>query len=84
MTLTHSIGMLAATLTTLCFIPQVWLVVKHRKTEGISLAMYIVFGAGVSLWLVYGLLLDSPPIIVANAVTLCLVLVIIAMKIRLG
>ena len=82
--LSDIVGSIAAILTTLCYVPQVWLVVKKRQTQGISLLMYITFTLGVSLWLVYGLLLGSVPIIAANTVTLCLAIIIVTMKIRLG
>jgi MtN3 and saliva related transmembrane protein len=76
------VGYLAAILTTISFVPQVWHTWRTRDVSGISLGMYVVFAAGVSLWLVYGLLLDAWPIVVANAVTLALALAIVAMKLR--
>ncbi len=76
------IGYLAAVLTTISFVPQVWQTYRTRDVSGISLGMYIVFAAGVFLWLVYGLVLGAWPIVVANAVTLALALAILAMKVR--
>ncbi|MEW5887360.1 MAG: SemiSWEET transporter [Pseudomonadota bacterium] len=78
------IGSLAALLTTLSFVPQVWHTWRTRDVSGISLAMYSAFTLGVALWLVYGWLLGAWPIIVANAVTLSLALSILAMKLRYG
>tara|TARA_R110000868_G_scaffold207825_1_gene456867 strand:- start:122 stop:415 length:294 start_codon:yes stop_codon:yes gene_type:complete len=66
------IGTLAPFLTTASFIPQAVLVLRARNTSGISLATYAMFTVGVAAWLVYGLLLGSLPIIVANIVTLAL------------
>ena len=66
------IGMIAGTLTTIAFVPQVWRVWKTRSTSDISLGMYLVFTTGVIFWLAYGLMLGAWPIIVANAVTLAL------------
>ena len=80
----ETIGYLAAALTTISFVPQVWHTYRTRDVSGISLGMYIVFAAGVFLWLVYGLLLGAWPIVVANAVTLALALAIVAMKLRWG
>jgi MtN3 and saliva related transmembrane protein len=74
------IGYIAATLTTLAFVPQVWLLWKTRQTEGISLGMYAIFTAGVMLWLIYGLKISSWPIVLANAITLSLSLSILLMK----
>jgi MtN3 and saliva related transmembrane protein len=76
------IGYLAASLTTLAFLPQALHTFRTRDVSGISLGMYGLFTAGVALWLVYGLLLGAWPIIVANAVTLALALAILAMKLR--
>lgn len=76
------VGSLAAVLTTVSFVPQVWHTWRSRDVSGISLGMYAVFAAGVFLWLVYGLMLNAWPIVVANAVTLALAIAILAMKVR--
>ena len=74
------IGSLAACLTTVSFVPQAWLTFKTRDVSGVSLGMYSVFTVGVALWLAYGLLLRSWPMVIANAITLVLALMILAMK----
>lgn len=74
------LGYLAATLTTLSFVPQALLTLRTRNVAGISLGMYSAFTAGVALWLVYGWMLGQWPIIVANALTLALAVVILVMK----
>ena len=76
------IGMFAALLTTISFLPQAILVMRTGKTEGISLAMYALFTTGVAGWLVYGVLISSTPVIIANAVTLALAAIILIMKVR--
>lgn len=76
------IGYLAASLTTLSFLPQALHTFRTRDVSGISLGMYSMFATGVALWLVYGLLLGAWPIVVANAVTLVLALAILVMKLR--
>ena len=78
------IGSLAALLTTAAFIPQAWLTWKTRRADGVSLGMYAVFTTGVALWLVYGVLIGSLPVIAANAVTLALALFILGMKLKFG
>jgi len=78
------VGMIAAVLTTASFLPQVWLTYKTRNVSGISLGMYSVFTAGVALWLVYGLYLESWPVILANFVTLTLALLILGMRLKYG
>lgn len=76
------IGTLAAILTTLSFVPQAILVIRTRRTEGISLTMYAMFTTGVAAWLVYGISLGAMPIIIANAVTLALASIILTIKTR--
>ncbi len=78
------VGMIAGTLTTIAFVPQVWRVWKTRSTKDISLSMYLVFTAGVVFWLAYGLMLGAWPIIVANVVTLALTGTVLALKLRHG
>lgn len=78
------IGTLAACLTTASFVPQVWHTLRTRDVSGISLSMYTVFTVGVALWLVYGLMLSAWPVVVANAITLILALMILLMKLRFG
>jgi MtN3 and saliva related transmembrane protein len=84
MQFTDLIGSLAATLTTVSFIPQVWQVWKTRHTHDISLGMYMAFTSGVAFWLVYGILIVSWPVIIANAITLCLAGAVLIMKLRFG
>ena len=74
------IGFSAAFLTTASFVPQAWLTFKTRDVSGISLGMYSAFTLGIALWLAYGVLLRSWPIMLANTVTLMLSLSILAMK----
>jgi MtN3 and saliva related transmembrane protein len=79
---TEWVGFAAATLTTLSFAPQAWLTFKTRDVRGISLGMYSAFTLGVALWLLYGVLAGAWPVIIANAITLVLALMIVVMKLR--
>lgn len=74
------IGYVAATLTTVSFLPQALMTLKTRNTESLSLGMYSLFTGGVLLWLIYGIYLANPAIIVANAVTLLLAAIILSFK----
>jgi MtN3 and saliva related transmembrane protein len=76
------LGLLAATLTTVAYVPQLLKVIKTRSTHDISLAMYIVVCTGVLLWLIYGILIHNTPIIVANAITFVIACAVLVMKIR--
>jgi MtN3 and saliva related transmembrane protein len=80
MSLLDFIGFMAATLTTVSFVPQAWHTFRTRDVSGISLGMYGVFTAGVACWLVYGVLLDAWPIVIANCITLLLAAAILVMK----
>lgn len=79
---TELIGYAAAFLTTASFVPQALHTFKTKDVRGISLGMYSAFVVGITLWLVYGLLLNAWPLIVANAVTLTLATAILAMKLK--
>ena len=74
--------MVAAVLTTISFVPQVWHSFKTRDVSGISLTMYSIFTVGIALWLAYGILLQAWPLILANGITLSLALTILLMKLR--
>ncbi|MCH1472255.1 MAG: SemiSWEET transporter [Flavobacteriaceae bacterium] len=67
------IGLIAAVCTTFAFVPQVMKVWKTKQTKGLSLRMYSIMFTGILLWLVYGILIDSLSIILANVVTATLV-----------
>ena len=84
MSYAEMIGSLAAILTTTAFIPQVWQVWRTQHTKDISLAMYTLFTGGVALWLVYGILLASWPIIIANSITLILAGSVLILKLKFG
>jgi MtN3 and saliva related transmembrane protein len=84
MVLLDWIGSIAATLTTIAFVPQVWQVWRTRHTHDISLGMYAIFTCGVAMWLAYGLLLGAWPIIIANAITVLLAGAVLVMKLRYG
>lgn len=78
------LGYVAATLTTVAFLPQTVKTLRTRDTSGISLGMYLVFTVGIVCWFGYGLYLGSWPMILSNAVTFVLSIIILVMKIRHG
>lgn len=78
-----AIGFIAATLTTIAFVPQVIKVWRTRSAKDVSVGMYVLFTTGVALWLCYGLLIGSWPVVVANALTLILAGLVLVMKIRI-
>ena len=85
MTHVHDVvGYVAGLLATIAFVPQVVKTFKERSARDISLGMYVLFCAGVGLWLLYGLLIGSWPVVVSNFVTLMLSGIVLAMKLRHG
>lgn len=82
--LVEAVGVAAGIMTTCSFLPQVIKAYRTRETKSLSLVMYLVLLTGVSTWFAYGLLISSFSIILANAVTAVLVLLVLVMKIRFG
>lgn len=78
------LGLAAGFLTTLAFLPQVIRTWRTRSTEDISLVTFATFSLGVFLWLLYGLAQGDIAITIANAITLVLALIILALKLRCG
>lgn len=78
------IGYIAASFTTLCWLPQAVRTIRTKDTKAISLITQCSFAVGIALWLIYGIALNSWPVIASNLVTLPLVLVVVAMKLRYG
>lgn len=84
MAYTALIGYVAGTLNTLCFLPQVIKIWRTKQTRDVSLLTYLGLTVGTSLWLVFGILLNQPPIWIANAITVALTASILVLKIRHG
>lgn len=81
-TLHLCIGSIAAVCTTLAFVPQVVQSWRTRDLSGISLPMYTIFTVGVLLWLIYGILIQDWPVIIANAITAMLASVVLLLKLK--
>jgi MtN3 and saliva related transmembrane protein len=79
-----ALGLLAGTLTTIAFVPQVIKTWRTRSTHDISLGMFAIFVAGIIVWLIYGAIIGDVPVIAANAATLLLAGTILVFKIRNG
>jgi MtN3 and saliva related transmembrane protein len=84
MGMTDAIGFLAGVLTTIAFVPQALKMYASKSGKDVSARMLLIFSAGVILWLIYGIMIGSLPVILANLVTLILSATIIALKIRYG
>ncbi len=77
-----TLGLVAGTLTTVAFFPQVIKTWRSRSAKDISLGMFSLFSAGVFLWLLYGIHIGAMPVVVSNAITLLLALTILLFKLR--
>ena len=82
MDLATALGTIAGILTTAAFVPQVVKTWRSRSARDISGVMFLAFSVGVALWIVYGVLLRSAPVVIANSVTLLLALAVLGMKAR--
>ncbi|MEQ1790432.1 MAG: SemiSWEET transporter [Rickettsiales bacterium] len=78
------IGIIAAIFTTAAYIPQFIKVFREKNTKSLSLGMYIMITCGISMWLLYGIMIESFSLILANTITLILSSGILFMKIRHG
>ena len=84
MPIAEAVGYVAATVTTLSFVPQVVRSWRTKSVNDLSFATLSAFSTGVCLWLIYGVLLRETPIIAANAVTLALNAILVVLKLRHG
>ncbi len=78
------IGFTAGTLTTIAFVPQAIKIWKTKSAKDISLGMFVILCTGISLWVIYGILVKSLPVVVANATTLVFALTILVLKLKRG
>ncbi len=78
------LGLAAAVCTTTALLPQVLKSWKTKKTEDISLIMYIILITGTLLWLIYGVLIKNIPILAANSVGVIFISSVIILKLKHG
>jgi len=78
------LGYLAAVLTSVAFAPQALRTLRTRDTKNISAGTYALFTTGATCWLIYGLAIDSMPVVLANALTVVLTALILVLKLRHG
>lgn len=78
------VGLIAGLCTTISFLPQALQVIRTRDTRSISLLMYVVFVSGVAMWIIYGVLISSLPVLMWNFFTLLLAGTILHLKLRYG
>ena len=76
------LGLIAGALTTLSGLPQIIKIWLTKKTEDLSLSMYIILSIGVFLWLIYGVMVKDIPIIAANIIGIILIVSILVLKLK--
>ena len=77
-------GFSAASLTTIAFLPQLYKTWKTKSAEDVSLITLILFLTGLICWIIYGLKINSIPILVANVITFIFNFSILILKITYG
>ncbi len=76
------LGLVAGSLTTLAFLPQLFKIWQTKSSKDISFNTLIIFNTGIFLWLIYGIYLNALPIILANLFTLIFNMIIVWLKIK--
>jgi len=74
------LGFVAAGLSAISFLPQIIKIWRFRSVKDISTGMYVIYAVSVILWLVYGIIIKSEPLILAEILTLVLVCTILTLK----
>jgi MtN3 and saliva related transmembrane protein len=82
MNLITIVGLIAATCTTISFVPQAIKTIQTKDTSGISLSMYSLFAFGTLMWLLYGIFSSNIPVSLANGITLVFSLIILTYKLK--
>lgn len=74
------IGLLAGALTTIAYVPQAIKVWRTKETRDLSLVWLVILAVGELIWIVYGALVWSIPVIATNIASVFLALVILGFK----
>jgi MtN3 and saliva related transmembrane protein len=76
------VGFIAGLVTTAANLPQVWKTYRDKSGEGLSFRMLLALAFGLGLWIVYGIMIKSLPLIATNAVVFLLILLLVGMKLK--
>ncbi len=79
-----SIGLTAGALTSISFFPQVLQIHRTKQAKDLSLPMFIILTIGIFLWLIYGILSKSLPVVMSNTIAFVFCSYIVIMKIKYG
>ncbi len=78
------LGLIAGGLIAIAALPQFIKIVKTKKTQDISLPMYILLNIGGLLWILYGILTNQFAVIVTNLIFQIFNMVILYLKLKHG
>ena len=78
------IGLIAGALTTVSLLPQLLKTIKLKETKDISLSWCVILFTGVSLWVVYGILISDLAVLLANGISLILIFILLLLKLKFG
>ncbi len=78
------VGSIAAILTTAAYVPQTVRILRYKHTQSISLWMYVLITGGIGCWFIYGVMMESPSMMVANGLSFIMSVIILTMKLRYG
>ncbi|MBU0979938.1 MAG: SemiSWEET transporter [Nanoarchaeota archaeon] len=84
MTLIDIMGYTAGILVVISLLPQTIKSWKTKSTKDISLRRYIIYCAGLVLWIGYAIIIENGPVALMNSVGLVLALSILYLKLRYG
>jgi len=82
MLIINILGFIAAILSTFGFLPQLIKIIKTKSVKDISFGMFAMFFAGGSCWFIYGIFINSTPVIIANFASMLMNGTIIGYKIK--
>lgn len=78
---TQILGFVAALATTLANFPQTYKIIKTKSTKDISVITYILLTLGCAMWLIYAILNNDIPLLIANAISTTICLIILLLKV---
>ena len=77
-----NIGYIAGALTTIAFAPQLLKAITMKSTKDVSLMMLLCSTSGMTLWLLYGILINDSALIVANSISIVLASSLLGLKLK--
>ena len=80
----NAIGVAAGLCSIVSFIPQILKIWHERDASGVSLRMFLVTSTAFLLWMIFGALQSSWPLIAANATCLILAMTIVGLRVHFG